>query len=84
MPKNRIKPKPLMFKRQMTSEDFEIIAFAALQALSFTEGWAGDAHNSGTIREDESDYFPSRKFKAEMRANLKEFNFIVLSKKEQL
>ena len=80
----REKPKPLMFTRQMTSEDFEILAFAAIEALADLEGWAGDLHPSGAIGENHNHYTPSRKFMARLRRNLKDYRFIVLSKREQI
>jgi hypothetical protein len=80
----REKPKPLMFKRQMTSEDFEILAFSAVEALADLEGWAGDLHPSGAIGENHNHYTPSRKFMARLRRNLRDYKFIVLSKREQI
>jgi len=82
----RDKPKPLMFRRPMTSEDFEIVAFAAVQAVAIEEGWCTDEHHSGNIDPEgpHSHYTPSRKFMAEFRRQLRDYNFVVLTKSQQI
>ena len=82
----RDKPKPLMFRRLMTSEDFEIIAFAAVQAVAIKDGWCGDNHRSARTDPDgqQSHYTPSRRFLAEFKRQLKAYNFVVLTKSQQM
>jgi hypothetical protein len=67
----------------MTREDFELITTAILTAVATLDGWQ-DPRPAGTIGTNDNHWTPSRQLLAEAKRELQSYNFIVLSKREQI